>query len=143
MSLFKRKPDRDVIDRLRREQRRRRPAGTVFIVLGLALLAFHVGAEVWMSRKADEIANTLSNIQGSIPSQIPDRSASLRYATASLTYAIGFRSGLLFSQGMFFGAILLSQGIRLRFGGRKDRMLIHYFDLSNGEKVSPEPLRPS
>jgi hypothetical protein len=71
--LFKRKPDRDIIDRLRREERRRRPTGTVFIVLGLAL----------------------------------------------------------------------TQGIRLRFGGRKDRMLIHYFDLSNGEKVSPEPLRPS
>lgn len=136
VSLFKRKPDRDIIDRLRREERRRRPTGTVLIVLGLALFAFHVWGEIWMSRKAEEIANALSDIHTSIPTRIPD-------VSASLTYAIGFRSGLLLSQGMVIGAILLTQGIRLRFGGRKDRMLIHYFDLSNGEKVSPEPLRPS
>src|SRR5882762_8208266 len=47
MRLFKRKSDRDIIDQLRRDQRRRRPVGIVFIVLGLALLALHVGGEVW------------------------------------------------------------------------------------------------
>ena len=135
MRLFKRKSDRDIIDQLRRDQRRRHPVGIVFIVLGLALLALHVGGEVWRSRKAQKIANALSEMHRSIPSQIPD-------ASASMAYAIGFQSGLLFSQGIIIGGILLLLGIRLRFGGRQDRMLIHYFELATGEKI-PLPLPPS
>ena len=54
--------------------------------------------------------------------------ADLRDASAAIQYATGFRSGVLLIQGAVVGTLLLVNGIRLRFGGRKDRLLIDLFD---------------
>lgn len=122
MNLFGKKSDRDVVDALRRTERYRRPAGLAFILLGLALVGLHAWGEGWMKRKTLQIADSVSDIQRSSRSETPDQST--RFA-----YAVGFRSGLSFSQGMMFAALSFGLGIRLLFASRKDRMLIHYFDL--------------
>jgi len=42
----------------------------------------------------------------------------------------------LFSQGMIVAGLFLGFGIRLLFAGRKDRMLIHYFDLATNSQAA-------
>lgn len=132
MSFFKEKSDRHIVDALRRTERFRRPAGLAFIILGLAFVGFHVWGEVWMKRKALQIAEIVSRIQHSAPSETPDQ-------PPPIAYAVGFRSGLLFSQGMVVAALFFGIGIRLLFMGRKDRMLIHYFDLATKSDVAQKP----
>ena len=36
------------------------------------------------------------------------------------------------------GAVFVITGVRLRFGGRKDRLLIHQFDLATNGQLSRE-----
>ena len=115
---------------VRRNQRFRRPAGAVLIVLGFALLAFHVWGEVWMRRKALQLADAISDMQRPAPAEIRDTSA-------IVTYTIGFWSGIHLAQGAFLGTISLVLGVQLRFGGRKDRLLIHHFDLATNGQAPP------
>ena len=129
MNFFKKKSDRDVVDALRRTERFRRLGGLTFIVLGLAFVGFHVWGEAWMKSKAVQIANSASDIQRSARSETPDQ-------PAPIAYAVGFRSGLLFSQGMIIAGLFFGFGIRLLFAGRKDRMLIHYFDLATNSQAA-------
>jgi len=131
MNPFKKKSDREVVDALRRTERWRRPVGLAFIVFGLAIFAFHTWGEVWMRGKALQIAAALSEVHQPLPADIRD-------ASAATAYAIGFRSGLLLSQGVVIGAVFLITGVRLRFGGRKDRLLIHQFDLATNGQLSRE-----
>lgn len=141
MNPFRKKSDREFVDALRRNERFRRPAGLVSIVLGLALAGFHFWGAVWMKDKALNLAATVADIQrmaaeveaarGGHPSDKPDQVAPLAYAT-------GFSSGFRFSQGVMFGALLVVLGVQLRFGGRKDRMLIHHFDLATSGQVDPK-----
>jgi hypothetical protein len=131
MNPFRKQSDGELVDALRRTERYRRPAGLALIVLGLALLGFHLWGEVWMKDKALELAATVADIQRLVPSAKPDQSA-------PIAYAAGFRSGLLLSQGVLWGSLFLALGIRLRFGGRKDRMLIHHFDLVTNGQVGPK-----
>ena len=84
-----------------------------------------------MRRKALQIADALSEAHRPVPADIHD-------ASALTAYAIGFRSGLLLSQGVVIGAVFLITGVRLRFGGRKDRLLIHQFDLATNGQLSRE-----
>jgi len=105
--------------------------GLAFIVLGLVLLAFHVWGEAWMRRKALQIADALSEAHRPLPADIRD-------AWAATAYAVGFRSGLLLSQGVVISAVFLITGVRLRFGGRKDRLLIQQFDLATNGQLSRE-----
>jgi len=44
---------------------------------------------------------------------------------------------MLLSQGVMFGALWLVLGIRLWFGGWKDRMLIQYFDQVTNQQEAP------
>jgi hypothetical protein len=118
---FRKRSDREVVEELRRKESYRKWTGLAFILLGLALIAFHVWTEVWMRRKALQIADALSEGHGRLPND-------LQGASAALAYSVGFRSGTLLIRGVL-GVILLVQGIGLRFGGRKDRLLIQYFDL--------------
>src|SRR3954470_2969935 len=113
MNPFK-KSDREFVDALRRTERFRRPVGVAFIVLGLAVLGFHFWIEVWTKDKALKLASPVAEIQRMVPSNKPDQAA-------PLAYAVEFRSGLLLSQGIVFGSLMLAAGVRLRFGGRKDR----------------------
>jgi hypothetical protein len=131
MNPFRKKSDREVVDALRRTERWRRPVGLAFIVLGLLLLAFHVGGEAWMRRKALQVADALSEVHRVRPADIRDLSG----ATA---YAVGFRSGLLLGQGVVIAAIFLITGVQLRFGGRKDRLLIRHFDPAKTGQLSLE-----
>jgi hypothetical protein len=134
MNPFRRQSDGEVVEALRRTERWRRPVGLAFIVLGLVLLAFHVWGEAWMRRKALQIADALSELSEThrpLPADIRD-------ASAATAYAVGFRSGLLLSQGVVIGAIFVITGVRLRFGGRKDRLLIQQFDLATNGQLSRE-----
>jgi hypothetical protein len=59
--------------------------------------------------------------------------------SAVVAYALGLRSGLLLAQGAFIGVVNLVLGVRLRFGGRKDRLLIQHFDMAmNGHPHASE-----
>lgn len=130
MNFFTKKSDRNLVEALRRTERFRRPGGLAFIILGLAFVGFHVWLEVWMKHKALQIADVVSDIQRSVPpSENPDQSP-------PIAYAVGFRSGLLFSQGMIVAGLFLGLGIRLLFAGRKDRMLIRYFDLATNSQAA-------
>ena len=121
MNALRKKSDQDVVDGLRRTERYRRPAGLAFIVLGIALVGLHIWGQAWMKRKALQI---VSGIQTSARSESADKSVA-----TSFVYAVGFRSGLLFSQGLLLGSALVGVGIRLQFMSRKRQMLIRYFDL--------------
>ena len=52
-----------------------------------------------------------------------------------LTYSTGLHSGLLIAKGGFFGALCIGLGFRLRFGGRTERLLIHYFDVAHEQTL--------
>jgi len=92
-----------------------------------------------MKDKALKLATSVADVQrmvaeveaarGVRPSDKPDQAA-------PLAYAAGFSSGLRLSQGVMIGVLFLIAG-GLRFGGRKDRMLIHHFDLSTNGEVGP------
>jgi len=84
-----------------------------------------------MRGKALEIAAAISEAHRPLPAEIRD-------ASAATTYAVGFRSGLLLSQGAVIGAVFVITGVRLRFGGRKDRLLIQQFDLATNGQLSRE-----
>ena len=84
-----------------------------------------------MRGKALQIAAALSEVHQPLPADIRD-------ASAATAYAIGFRSGLLLSQAVVIGAVFLITGVQLRFGGRKDRLLIHQFDLATNGQLSRE-----
>ena len=107
MNFFKKKSDRDVVDALRRTERFRQLGGLSFIVLGLAFVGFHVWGEAWMKSKAVQIANSVSDIQRSARFETPDQ-------PAPIAYAVGFRSGLLFSQGMNLRTRGVSSGPKRR-----------------------------
>jgi len=141
MNPFRKKTDRELVDALRRNERFRRPAGLVLIVLGLALLEFHLWGAVWMKDTALRLASSVVDIQrmvaeveaarGIRPAEKPDE-------VAPLAYTLGFSSGLKLSQGVMLGSLSLVLGIRLCFGGRKDRLLSHYFDLATNGHVGPK-----
>ena len=61
----------------------------------------------------------------------------------AMSYAAGLRSGFLLAQGAFFGVMLLAGGIRLRFGGRKERLLIQHFDEAATVASSARPGPPT
>jgi len=121
MKLFRKKSDSEIVERLRRVQRWRRPAGLAFIIFGLALLALHVWGQAWTRRKVLQIVDALSETPRVTPQDIC-RSAAL------FAYAEGFHSGFSLSFGGSLGAVLLFSGLNLRFGGRQDRLLIQHFD---------------
>ena len=77
------------------------------------------------------MVGSLSEAHRPVPTDIHD-------ASALTAYAIGFRSGLLLSQGVLLGAAFLVIGVRLRFGGRKDRLLIQHFDLVMSGQIPPK-----
>jgi len=141
MNPFRKKSDREIVDALRRSERFRRPAGLGLIVLGLALLGFHLWGAVWMKDTALKLASSVVDIQrmvaeveaarGIRPAEKPDE-------VAPLAYTLGFSSGLKLTQGVMLGSLSLVLGIRLCFGGRKDRMLSHYFDLATNGHVDPK-----
>jgi len=128
MNIFEKKSDSELVEELRRAQRWRRPAGVTFAVLGLLLLALHVWRYDWTRRKVLEIAD-LSNTQ---PRPVRDAC----HSSALLAYTEGFGTGL--STGLFgaFGTLLLFSSVRLRFGGRKDRLLLQHYD-----RTTPTPQR--
>lgn len=123
MNLFKKKSDREVVEELRRAQRWRRPAGVTFIVLGLLLLALHLWGAQWTRRKVLEIADMSDNQPGT--------QRDLCHNSALLSYAEGFGTGLSLGFKGALGALLFFSGLRLRFGGRKDRLLLQHFDGHN------------
>jgi hypothetical protein len=129
MNPFRKKSDREIVNALRRTERFRRPVGLALIVLGPALAGLAVWGATWIEHKVLGIAGALSESHRPIP-------AELRDVTALLAYTMGLRSGLLLTQGGFLGALFFALGVRLRFGGRKDRLLIRHFDLVNA-RVSP------
>ena len=141
MNPFRKKTDREFVDALRRNERFRRPAGLVLIVLGLVLLGFHLWGAVWTKDTALKLASSVVDIQrmvaeveaarGIRPAEKPDE-------VAPLAYTLGFSSGLKLTQGVMLGSLSLVLGIRLCFGGRKDRMLSHYFDLATNGHVDPK-----
>ena len=141
MNPFRKKSDREIVDALRRMERYRRPTGLALIVFGLALLGLHLWFAGWMKDRALKLSANAAEIQrlvaeakaarGLRPSDQPDQSA-------PLAYALGFVSGLKLSQGVMVGTLLLVVGVRLRFGGRKDHMLIHHFDLATNGQVGPK-----
>ena len=87
MNPFRKKTDREFVDALRRSERFRRPAGLVLIVLGLALLGFHLWGAVWMKDTALKLASSVVDIQrmvaeveaarGIRPAEKPDEVAAL------------------------------------------------------------------
>src|SRR5216683_962488 len=119
MNPFRKKSDSEIVDALRRTERYRRPAGLALIVLGLALVDFHLWGAVWMKDKALKLATNAADIQrmvaeakaarGVRPSEKPDEAV-------PLAYAVGFSSGLKLSQGVMFGSLFVVLGIQLRFG---------------------------
>jgi len=124
MSPFKRKSDEEFVDSLRTSQRYRRPIGVTLIVIAVALVSLHIWGEVWMRHKALDIASALDALSrrpGAASANACDPSSAMSYAT-------GLRSGFLLAQGAFVAAIFLAGGIRLRFGGRKERLLIQHFN---------------
>jgi hypothetical protein len=123
MNLLKKKSDREVVEELRRAQRWRRPAGVAFIVLGLVLLALHVWGVEWTRRKVLRIAD-VSDPQ---PGFLRD----VCHNSALLAYSVGFGTGLSLGLKGALGAVLFFSGLRLCFGGRKDRLLLEHFDGRN------------
>ena len=63
MNPFRKKSDSEIVDALRRTERYRRPAGLALIVLGLALVDFHLWGAVWMKDKALKLATNAADIQ--------------------------------------------------------------------------------
>ena len=129
MNAFRKRSDREIVDALRRTEGFRRPVGLALIVFGLAVAGLAVWGAAWIEQKVLGTAGALSDSHGPIP-------AELRGVTALLAYTMGLRSGLVLTQGGFLGALFFALGVRLRFGGRKDRLLIQHFDLVNA-KVPP------
>jgi hypothetical protein len=120
MNPFKKKSDREVVEELRRAQRWRRPVGFALIAFGLVLLALHVWRAEWTKRKVLEIAD-LSETQAGA-------ARGLCHNSALLAYVEGFGTGVSVGLGSVMGMLLFFSGVRLRFGGRKDRLLIQHFD---------------
>jgi hypothetical protein len=120
MNLFRKKSDPEMVEQLRRAQRWRRPAGLTFIILGLALLTVHVWGQAWARRKllqlVDDLSETRHAAQGAC------------HVSALLAYAEGFHGGFSLALGGSLGILALLSGLSLRFGGRKDRLLIQHFD---------------
>jgi hypothetical protein len=69
----------------------------------------------------------------------PPISSELHDVSAALAYTMGLHAGLSATQGAFFSAAFLAGGIRLRFGGRKGRLLIRLFDLAANAQDPPDP----
>jgi hypothetical protein len=129
MKLFRRKSDREIVDELRRTERYRRPLGLALIVLGLAYAGFTAWRVKWIERK------TLAIVAHTDPPISPE----LHDVSAALAYTMGLHAGLSVTQGAFFSAVFLAGGIRLRFGGRKGRLLIRLFDLATNTQGPPDP----
>lgn len=123
MHAFKKKSDREVVEELRRAQRWRRPVGVALIAFGLVLLALHVWRAEWTKRKVLEIADA-SETQ---PGAARDRC----HNSALLAYAEGFSTGASVGFGSVTGMLVFLSGVRFRFGGRKDRLLLQHFDGRN------------
>ena len=124
MNIFKKKSDREVVEELRRAQGWRRPVGVAFILFGLLLLAVQVWRGEWTRRKVLQIVDDVSDLQPGTPRDVCHNSALLAYAE-------GFGTGLSVGFGAALGGLLFSAGLRLRFGGRKDRLLLEHFDVGN------------
>jgi hypothetical protein len=133
MNPFRRKSDHEIVDSLRRVERIRRPVGLALIIFGLVVGALSVWGSFRIQGKLLELADTLSDLNGDLRTEIHDTSAlrsQLRDSTALMIYVAGLRSGQFLNHGGTLGGLLLGSGVWLRFGGRRARMLIHYFDIA-------------
>jgi len=131
MNPFRKKSDREFVDALRRALRVERRIALACALVGIAFLVFAAWAVIWTER---HVLKLLEINRAVFETDHTARAEAAAQLAGLVAYATGLRIGALTTQAAFFGVLLIVGGLRFRFGRRKDRLLIHYFDLAVHER---------
>jgi len=127
--------DPSYVNRVRRIQRFQLRLALLICLLGIVYLA---GGMWFYSHKQRSLRAVLEDPPRKIEGTSPQLAAAMEHDRARAKGEVmGFNTGLPVGATIAVGAMLVILGLIVGFGGRKDRLLIKYFDLAQKNPGPP------